>query len=630
MQTKWLVSGVFMLILTGVIGYWLGKNFSNSIDPDLFSQKPTTSIVAEETISSEVAQQQREEHYQKLTSISEVLALPSLFSQQEALHAIAGRADKIQLHELINDAAAVADSQQRATLLQVLVTRLIEIDPQTAANIAIDAYQNKNYSLLSLVYQHWAKLNLDAAIQSANNIKDNSHQSTAAQGVVAAISVNDIQLITDVSKQLGIQTSEELYVSNALIESAAQDPEVAMQQAMVMPLGYERDSALQGIADTWAAQDPEQAFTFVETIADKRVRQQLIESVLYRWAEADPEVAYEVLQQLPTENQTSNISYTLFTFLANQDPNKALDIIENIPSSRNRYDAYTATIQSWAANDAQSAARYVAQLNNKQLKQQLAPTIIQNLSTQSPDTALAWAQEQDPTGQQYLQNTVVSQIATDDPDRALQIALSSQQPALRQQLVVAVINSLSYNDPVRAASMVDQIPDTDINAETINTVVYSWTNSDPDAAMAWVNSKRGTIREEGLMSIGSQLASVNPELAASYLPQLSGDVRENWAQNIVYNYSSYDLAEAVTWVENFRGEAVYDVLISSVIGTAASTDVDYALQLAQDMPSPAQRNQMVRQIADQISYNDPQRAEQLYARLPQEDNDNESEQQPEQ
>jgi len=79
-----------------------------------------------------------------------------------------------------------------------------------------------------------------------------------------------------------------------------------------------------------------------------------------------------------------------------------------------------------------------------------------------------------------------------------------------------------------------------------------------------------------------------------------------------------------------RGEAVYDVLISSVIGTAASTDVDYALQLAQDMPSPAQRNQMVRQIADQISYNDPQRAEQLYARLPQEDNDYESEQQPEQ
>jgi len=610
-ETKWLAAGVFLLVITGIIGYWLGKSTNNSIDKDLFSQKLVNPTVAEATMSIADAQQQREEHYQQLNNIGEVLALPSLFAQQEALHTIAGRADKIQLHLLIKEVAGITNSHQRNDLLQVLIARLTEIDPQTAADLATDAYHNKNYGLLSQVYTNWATLNLEQAINSAINIQDTNLKNNAANGIIVAIDVNDVQLITETSKRLGIEVSEEVYVSKA-----AQEPEAAIQEAMFMDAGYERDSALQNIAATWAAKDPEQALAYAQDIPNNQIRQQLIESILFSWAETDPQAAYEVLQTLPTTAQTTNISYTIFTYMANENPGKALDLIENIPSARNRFDAYSATIQSWAAQDAQSAARYVDQLDNKQLKQQLAPTIVQYLSTQSPETALAWAQEQDPNGQLYLQNTVVSQIAAENPDRALQIALSSQQLELRQQLVVAVVNSLAYNDPVRAASMVDQIPESDLNAETVSTVVYGWANSDPDAAMSWLSSKSGTVREEGLISLGGQLASVNPDLAASYLPQLSGSVRENWAQNIAYYYSSYDLNEAVNWAENFRGESLYDGLMSSVISTAATTDTDYALQLAQGMSTPEQRNEMIRQIADQISYSDPQKAEALYARLP--------------
>jgi hypothetical protein len=53
-------------------------------------------IESEQTISVKAAQQLHEEHYQNLNTIPEVLSLPSLFAQQEALHAIAGGADKFQ------------------------------------------------------------------------------------------------------------------------------------------------------------------------------------------------------------------------------------------------------------------------------------------------------------------------------------------------------------------------------------------------------------------------------------------------------------------------------------------------------------------------------------------------------
>lgn len=618
MQTKWLALGTFVLILIGAGGYWFGQKSINNIDRELFSQNTSAPIESEETMTVEEAQLQRKNHYQSLTSITEVLSLPSYFAQQEALHSLAGRANRVELQQLLKQAAAVTHAPQRENLLQIILARITEIDPQTAANIAIQAYQNKNHSLLPQAYRHWAKIDIDAAITSANAIKNANQQSTAAQSIISTVSVNDIQRVTEVSKRLGVEVSKDQHVSNALIEKASQDPETAMQDAMKMSAGYERDSALQGIIDTWATQDPQQAFSYVERISDNRIRQQLFETVLYRWAEADPKAAYEILQTLPNAGRTSNISYTVFTYLANENPRQALNIIENIPSSRNRMDAYNATIQSWAAEDAQAAATFVAQLDNKQLKQQLAPTVIQYLSTQSPDEALAWARELDPTGQLYLQNTVVSQIAAENPERALQIALDSQQAVLRQQLIVTVIDNLSYNDPQRAAEMIDQLPNADVNSNTINSVVYNWANNDPDAAMAWVNSKSGQIRDDGLISIGNQLASVDPDLAASYLPQLAGPVRESWAQNITYYYSSYDLTEAATWIENFRGETLYGNLLSSVVGAAASSDVDYALQLTQNMPTQTQRNELIRQIADQISYNDPQRADQLYARLPQE------------
>ena len=168
MQTKWLALFALISIFTGVGGYWLGQNFIGGVDSELFSQKPLTPIENKETMSAEAAQQQRDEHYQSVSSITEVLSLPSLFSQQEALHAVAGRADKKQLKKLLKQAASIANAAQRESLLQILVARLTEIDPITAANIAKKAYENKNYTLLTQVYLHWAKLDIEGAINSAN------------------------------------------------------------------------------------------------------------------------------------------------------------------------------------------------------------------------------------------------------------------------------------------------------------------------------------------------------------------------------------------------------------------------------------------------------------------------------
>ncbi len=604
-----------LLIVVGTAGYGLGHYIARHDSSDVFTQKPTSPTIASGTMTIEAAQLQRKDHYQNVNSIPEILSLPSLFAQNEALYAVAGRANKLLLLKLLKETAGVGNTQQRNSFMQILVARLTELDPKSAANIAIDAYKNNNYSLVHDVFKNWAKLDADAAVKRANRIEEQNLKESASQGILAAIDVNNVAFRIELSERLGIQTNEQQYVSDALIEKGVQDPESAIEEALLMPRGYERENAMLGIIDSWAAEDPELAFEFTQRVNDKLMQQRLQEAVLYRWAESDPQTAYEVMQSLPHGN-ISNISYSVFTNIANQDPRDALAFIENIHSSRSRSDAYSATVTAWAAKDAEAAASYVAQLDNKQLKQKLAPTVVQYLSAQSPEDALNWAREMDPGGQLYLQDTVIGQIAAQNPDRAFQIAQTAQQATLRQQLSLSVINSLAYSDPVRAAELIDQLPSNEVNSELVNSVIYGWGNSDPESAMAWLNSKSGSLREDGLISLGSQLASVDPDMAASYLPQLNGAVRNSWAENITYYYASYDLNEAATWVENFRGEAVYGDLLTAVASTAASTDVDYALELAQNMPSADKRNALIRQIADQISYSYPQRAEQLYARLP--------------
>jgi hypothetical protein len=149
------------------------------------------------------------------------------------------------------------------------------------------------------VFQNWAKLDIDSAIQYANNLEEKYQHESAAQGILNAVDVNDVQRITELSKQLGLKINQNQYVSTALIENALQDPETAMQEALLMPRGYERESAMLGIIDTWATQNPEEAFAFTSEITDTILRQRLQESMFSRWAEIDPQTAYEMMLTLP-------------------------------------------------------------------------------------------------------------------------------------------------------------------------------------------------------------------------------------------------------------------------------------------------------------------------------------------
>ena len=620
MHIKSFIDIALISMIAGAIGYGLGHYFTNRTG-DVFSQNQQT-VVAESSMSIEAAKQQRDEGYKNLNTISDVLSLPSLFAQQEALHTIAGRSNKVQILLLLKESNGVANSQQRNNYAKILLARLTELDPQKAADIAIQAFEKRDYYLLSEVFLNWAKLDLEAAIKRANSIEQQYQRETAAQGILASVDVKEVALQIELAERLELKSKEEQFVSNALIEKANLEPEAAMQEAMLMPKGNDRESTMISVMDAWASEKPEAAYAFTQQMNDKVLQQRLQETVLYRWAETNPKEAYEMMLTMP-KSSIINVSYTIFSNLANQDPQEALNFIENIPSSRQRSEAYSAAITTWSAKDATAAANFVAQLDNKQLKNQLASTIIQYLSQQSPDEALLWAQEMDPNGQLYLQDTVIGQIANNNPQRALQLAQASPQATLRKQLSLTVINNIAYTDPVGAAAIIDQLPTSEVTGELVNTVIYGWANTDPEAAMAWVNTKSGQMREDALSSIGSQLASVDPDLAASYLPQLNGKVRETWAQNITYYYSSYDLVEAATWIENFRGENMYSTLLTAVISSAASTDVEYALELAQNAPNQETRNQNIRLIADQISYSNPQRAQQLYARLPAEESSTE-------
>ncbi|MGB5257131.1 MAG: hypothetical protein WBN44_07740, partial [Woeseiaceae bacterium] len=68
---------------------------------------------ASPTMPTAIADGHREDGYSRITTMADIVALPSSFARREALYLLAGRADSARLQALIFDAHAMADEFER-------------------------------------------------------------------------------------------------------------------------------------------------------------------------------------------------------------------------------------------------------------------------------------------------------------------------------------------------------------------------------------------------------------------------------------------------------------------------------------------------------------------------------------
>jgi hypothetical protein len=149
--------GIFAMVFVTRVGMQGGQ----------LSVAPVRDPLEVSTMAPEVAENHRSEQYAGLTSVREVMALPSEFARAEALHIVAGRANAAAVQGMIFEANGIADEIERAMLLNVLFFRLAETDPQSALALARSDDFKGIRSIELTVWRVWSRADLDDALFAA-------------------------------------------------------------------------------------------------------------------------------------------------------------------------------------------------------------------------------------------------------------------------------------------------------------------------------------------------------------------------------------------------------------------------------------------------------------------------------
>ncbi len=540
--------------------------FSKIVEPELYD-------VPE--ISGTEAEVLREDRYAAITSIEDVLALPTDFAETEALYVIAGRADSGEVQNLLYQAAGIRNRGDRAAALRILFLRLTELDPRSALAITRTPTFANDKKAEDFVWAAWGKLNFDAALRAAR--EGNSKQkNVAAQSLYKSIRGPNDEKSRLIYSTLGVRPGRDA-----------------------------QGQYLYGLAD----ESPAAAIKYIESLdspAAQREQFTWLAHHLNRSGQAAQTNLGELIQSAANQRafEQSMISYG-----SQSDPESALRIALAQPSNEQSRRQAQAALQQLASQDPDKALKYLDQFPDQSTRRNVMLAVASGLAQKSPERAIAWVRENDKSGDQMILMAVVNQIAHIDPLLALAEAQNMQNGQMRDQLIGSVVAVLAQSDPAQAVQTIELISDPQSRQTAISTIAASWAQTDFDGAVEWISSLDKNERHRALQQVGQNLVHRDIDRAIRLLDRYPSDVGESLKLQIAQNLARQRSVDAAqSFVARFRGAPDYSRLQAAVASSVASTDPSRAMRMAREIEDGRARDQLYATIVGQQAARDPQQA----------------------
>ncbi|MEM7283952.1 MAG: hypothetical protein AAF438_20240 [Pseudomonadota bacterium] len=551
-------------------------------------------------ISAQEAQDHRDNFYQDLETMSDVVSLPTDFAETEALYAVAGRANAEELQVLIQQAMAMANRYDRRAALQILYGRYADLDAEGALDFLDESRLDIDTQIIGGMFYSLAKSDLNLAVDLANDYNNVRRRKLAGQSILKAIGEISPDNLERVASALKDHYIVDNYRTSVLATLANTDPYSAMEQALSLTTTRSKYGSMQRIAEVWARTDPEAALAYAANIGNASIRSVYLNGVLQRWVSDDPDGAVNTLMNLPSGELKDRAIDAGLQSLAMSAPEQAMVLVEQLEPFR-RAKAYQSIFSGWAQADPRSAAMAVLGLPGEHLNLEILGFVAHQFATQNPEEALAWA-EQLPVNQRVsVINQVVNGIAQNDPRAALSYVTSMGGTAGRQGLR-QVMGNIAMAEPSVAAEYVTALAEGAERDQLISQIASHWSMRDPEGAINWVMSLGAHQNEAIMREVGSMLASRSPDLAARYLDQTKGALRNQWITQIAAGYARRDPDRALAWLEQYKNQPVYATALSRFIPQIAHRDPQRALSIIER--AGTQSPQMISMVVSQWSESD--------------------------
>lgn len=524
------------------------------------------------TMTTHVADQHRDEQYQRLQTVEDVVALPTEFMRAEATHAMAGRADSATLQGHIFEADRIADDQQREGLLNILFFRLAEIDPRSALALSRDAGFKGLRSLQYTVWAAWGRKDLPAAIFEAKTQTSSSDANSAAQSLYAAFGYMGNETTDHIEAELGIP------------------PDRATRARYVYRM---------------ADGSPADAVAFINALSFSTEQREYVSWLAYYLSMNDAEGALRYAGLFDEQAHSVHYSNILNQIIARANPQLTLDRLLADGGNIGSREMQVAT-EALAELDVSIAMEYFESTSSQEIKQGFGNVIARKLARENIDDALLWARANDGVEFPYFEFAVLSQLAQDDPERAISVAANSPNVSNRDQLVGVVVGQIAQRDPAAAIVYLDQLAESPEKRQAEQRIASRWVGRDPQAAMDWILTRDDESRALLVQQFISSAVRRDVDVAISMLPKLDDVSQVSARQQIVSHLATNrSAAEAQEFVRQFEGQPGHAQLQASLINGIAQNDSALAKQLADQLPAGAARDQAYTQLVSQRARTDP-------------------------
>jgi len=526
-------------------------------------------------MSTDEAASHREQRFASMTTIAEMLRLPSDFDQTEALYVIAGRSDSAGIQDLIDQANRISDLSDRRGALSILFARLTDIDPQSAVAIAGQAFGGDR-TVEASVWRSWARNDLDGVLQAASELRPETRKIEAAQWIYGAHGFHGNDITEHIEEVLGVPPGR--WVKTQYMQSLAADsPPNAIQYINELRLLREQVDAAQILGSYLGRTQPLQAEAYSRLFTNSQARSQYDSAMLQALAMVDPALV--------------------------------LDRLGSNPNLQKYASSMAGALSQLAATDLERAIAYFNSLQNPQFRQIAVKSIVSALARDDPKQALAWARDNDTSSGQSTYQQAILLVAGIDADAAMEAINDIPNASQREMLTASVVASMAQSDPALAVATLEQMADGRGKQQAARQLMMTWVQTNPQAAMTWAIENTDQYGPQILRDASRMFIARDPESAMRMLPGLDQQTADEWSIQIVQALADQrSPAEAEAFMQQYKNAPAYGRMQAILIPRVAQTDVAMAKRMADAMTPGDEQDQVYMQLIAQSSSRNPQQA----------------------
>lgn len=338
--------------------------------------------------------------------------------------------------------------------------------------------------------------------------------------------------------ELSLEKTKERVMTVAKVSTTEFEDDFGIKKIIMLDDPIKRASLLLSVMNNMKSND------FLKVVANFRSlkitsqRTAEYKHLLHAWAKVDPNAALAYSQKNKKNNTAEKI---ILASWVKHEPSAAIEWAESNYEGDGVNPYFTSLIEGLATTDIDLATEMFEALPSSQEQFQALSSLVNQISTESNDTALAWL---DTITNEKLKKrahlNLLGELAKKDPASIAEWALEIADQSTRNQSLKTIASHWSKDNLTEAKTWVSSLePDQQINAA--QGMISELIEEDPLTAADWIEPMKNHEDFQSLLRSYTQAAAVNhPEAALAQIPNMDNSrsqaisyksTLENWARD---------------------------------------------------------------------------------------------------